>query len=189
MKRNLALAFSFLLLGGCFEQEQASAPTPVTMTADALGFYCQMTLIEHPGPKGQIHLAGQQQPIFFSQVRDAIAYQRMPEQSGEIAAIYVSDMGAATSWEEPGADNWISASEAYFVAGSHARGGMGAPELVPFSERSAAEAFAEQRGGRVLILSEVADEEVLGPAAPVAAGEEEHRYHERLESLSHGKGS
>jgi copper chaperone NosL len=188
MKYAPALALSLLLLSGCFEQERASAPPPITMTADSLGFYCQMTLIEHPGPKGQIHLAGQEHPIFFSQVRDAIAFERMPEQSGSIAAIYVNDMGAAKSWEEPGADNWIPASEAFFVAGSQAVGGMGAPELVPFSERAAAEAFAARKGGRVLTLAEVADHDVLGPATPLAEGGDDQQYHERLNAVSHGHG-
>jgi len=189
MKRRIAFVLSLMLLGGCFEDEQASAPAPLTMTADALGHYCQMMLIEHPGPKGQIHLLGHQHPVFFSQVRDAIAYERMPEQSAEIVAIYVSDMGAAKNWDDPGVDNWIPASEAYFVAGSRAVGGMGAPELVPFSKRSAAEAFAERKGGRVVTLAEVADEDVLGSTAPKGVDGGDHQYHERLESLSKGKGS
>jgi copper chaperone NosL len=188
MKYAPALALSLLLLSGCFEQERASAPPPVTMTADALGFYCQMTLIEHPGPKGQIHLVGQTHPIFFSQVRDAIAFERMPEQSGSIAAIYVNDMGAAASWEEPGVDNWIIAPKAYFVAGSQTVGGMGAPELVPFSERSAAEAFAARKGGRVLTLAEIADEDVIGQATPLAEGADDHQYHDRLKAVSHEHG-
>ena len=189
MKRSFALAVCLVLLSGCLEEEQAAAPPPVTMTADALGHYCQMMLIEHPGPKGQVHLAGQVHPLFFSQVRDAIAYERMPEQNGRITAIYVNDMGAARSWAEPGEDNWILASEAYFVAGSSAVGGMGAPELVPFSERAAAQAFALAKGGRLLSLPEVADEDVLGPETPLAERGEQDRYRERLETITGEKGS
>ena len=189
MKTKFLLVVPIILMSGCFEDDQATLPPAQSMTADALGHYCQMMLIEHPGPKGQIHLTGRQYPIFFSQVRDAIAYERMPEQSSEIAAVYVSDMGAAKSWNEPGEDNWILASEAYFVAGSHAIGGMGAPELVPFSERSAAVAFVERKGGRIVKLDDVMDEDVLGPTSPAVVHEENHQYQERLESLSEEKGS
>ena len=189
MKQKHALfAVCLFLLTGCFKEQQASVPPPMTMTAEALGHYCQMTLIEHPGPKGQIHLAGQENPIFFSQVRDAIAYERMPEQDGRITAIYVNDMGSAKSWEQPGADNWILASDAYFVAGSSVVGGMGAPELVPFSKRSAAQAFADTKGGRLLTLPEVADADVLGLAIPVAEGEDEDHYRERLDKQSEEQG-
>jgi copper chaperone NosL len=110
-----------------------------------------------------VHLDGLPVPLFFSQVRDAIAYQRAPEQSHEILVIYVSDMGKAPSWEEPGAENWTPASTAYFVAGASTPGGMGAPEFVPFSARTAAADFAAKHGGHVLTLNEIADGDVLAP--------------------------
>lgn len=162
MNRILTALFALLALSACGE-EAAVKPLPVAMTPEALGHYCQMNLLEHPGPKAQIHLAGLAAPLFFSQVRDAIAYQRMPEQSHEIVAIYVSDMGAAPSWDAPGADNWISADDAVFVVGAAIAGGMGAPELVPFADRAAAETFVASNGGEVLALSSIPDEAVLAP--------------------------
>jgi len=162
MNRILLAMFAVLALSACNEQA-AVKPPPVAMTAEALGHYCQMNLLEHPGPKAQVHLAGLQAPLFFSQVRDAIAYQRMPEQSHEIVAIYVSDMGAAPSWENPGADNWIAADDAVYVIGATLAGGMGAPELVPFGERAAAEDFVERNGGEILALASVPDDFVLAP--------------------------
>lgn len=186
-----ALALACLLaLAACKEDKAASLPPAVVMTEAALGYYCQMNLTEHPGPKGQIHLAGLPVPIFFSQVRDAIAYQRMPEQSHAITAVYVSDMGAAPSWESPGASNWIPAAEAHFVIGSRARGGMGAAEVVPFADPAKAAAFAAEHGGRVARLDEIADADVLGPApdpaADPAAGPEGADFIERLERLNDG---
>jgi len=133
------------------------------MTDEALGHYCQMALGEHPGPKAQVHLEGLVAPLFFSQVRDAIAYQRMPEQSRPIRAIYVSDMAQAPSWNEPGINNWAPADEVHYVVGSRTAGGMGAPELVPFSDRGAAERFAEENGGSVRRLAEIPDATVLAP--------------------------
>ncbi|PKP82584.1 MAG: copper resistance protein CopZ [Alphaproteobacteria bacterium HGW-Alphaproteobacteria-2] len=164
MTRPLALVAlaALILLVGC-KEDVAQAPEPVTLTAEATGHFCQMNLLEHPGPKAQVHLAGLPDPLFFSQVRDAVAYQRMPEQSHAIAAIYVSDMAAAPSWENPGAANWIAAQDAHFVVGSRTQGGMGAPELIPFSDRAAADAWAAEHGGQVLALGEIPDTEVLAP--------------------------
>ncbi|MDZ4093708.1 MAG: nitrous oxide reductase accessory protein NosL, partial [Paracoccaceae bacterium] len=83
-----AIVLGLLLpLAAC--REDAPLPGPVAMTAEAVGHYCQMGILEHPGPKAQVHLDGLPAPLFFSQVRDAVAYQRMPEQSGRIIAIYV----------------------------------------------------------------------------------------------------
>lgn len=183
MRKTLLIAL--LALAACRE-ETASLPQPVTMTEEAVGFYCQMHLLEHPGPKAQVHLTGQPNPLFFSQVRDAIAYQRMPEQSHAIAAIYVNDMAVAPSWEKTGADNWIEAGSAFYVIGSDAVGGMEAPELVPFARADDASAFAAKRGGRVVRLAEVTDADVL---APVAVGDEEaatadQDFSERLRKLS-----
>jgi copper chaperone NosL len=156
------LLVAALALAACRE-EKAELPLAVAMTEETLGHYCQMTLSEHPGPKAQVHLAGLPDPLFFSQVRDAIAYARMPEQSHAIAAIYVSDMSVAPSWETPGPENWLLSDAAFYVVGAAVPGGMGAPELVPFSARADAEAFAAEHGGAVLPLGDIADEAVLAP--------------------------
>lgn len=183
----LSIALLPLALAAC-KEEVATHPDPVSLTAEAVGHYCQMDLLEHPGPKAQVHLAGLENPLFFSQVRDAIAYQRMPEQSHAITAIYVNDMAAAPSWDQPGADNWIQATDAHFVMGSDATGGMDAPELVPFLKAEDASAFAQARGGQVLRLAEVADADVLS-AVPIATFPDTDRaedddFEARLKQLS-----
>lgn len=162
MNRALIAALAALALAGC-KQEVSGRPLPVALTAQAVGHYCQMNLLEHPGPKAQVHLEGLPDPLFFSQVRDAIAYQRMPEQSHAITAIYVNDMGAAPSWEDPGAENWAAAEDVVYVVGAAVSGGMGAPELVPFTTRPDAEAFATENGGRILALDAITDDLVLAP--------------------------
>ncbi|MCC5988714.1 MAG: nitrous oxide reductase accessory protein NosL [Pararhodobacter sp.] len=185
----LALPLAALtLLPGCRE-ETAALPEPVAMTEEAVGHYCQMHLLEHAGPKAQVHLDGNPYPLFFSQVRDAIAYQRMPEQSHFIAAIYVSDMGAeGATWQDPGAMNWIEAGQAHYVVGAAIEGGMGAPELVPFAERERAESFAAEHGGQVLALAEIGDGEVLAPVefeGDIGADDDdEGDFEERLRALS-----
>lgn len=179
---RLALICAAALALAACKDDRADLPPPVTMSADALGFYCQMNLNEHAGPKAQVHLAGSPAPLFFSQVRDAIAYQRMPEQEAQVVAIYVSDMGRAHDWDKPGIDNWVLARDAHFVVGSDAVGGMGADEIVPFASRDSAAAFAQRRGGRVVALDAIADAEVLAPSDAPADGDDAD-YLSRLKSL------
>ena len=159
----LVSVLAAMMTAGCREEAKAP-PSAVTMSQDALGHFCQMNLAEHPGPKAQVHLDGRPAPLFFSQVRDAIAYQRMPEQSHAIRAIYVSDMGRAVSWEKPGIDNWVAAEKAVYVVGSRIAGGMGAKELVPFGDRARAAAFTAENGGEIKSLAEIPDALVLAPA-------------------------
>lgn len=161
--RILAAALVAIVLAACQENETGVAPAAISMTEDALGHYCQMNLTEHDGPKAQIHLAGFKHPIWFSQVRDAIAYTRLPEETDEVSAVYVSDMGRAPDWTNPGIDNWVDAQRAYFVIESRSRGGMGAPEAVPFGDEEAARAFTTENGGRIVQLADIPDDYVLGP--------------------------
>ncbi|HMQ40196.1 MAG TPA: nitrous oxide reductase accessory protein NosL [Paracoccus sp. (in: a-proteobacteria)] len=184
MKRLIPVA-ALILLSAC--RTESEVPEPVAMTSEAVGYYCQMNVLEHPGPKGQVHLKDMLFPLFFSQARDAIAYQRMPEQEAEITAIYVSDMAKAPSWEEPGTENWVALEDAVFVVGSTRAGGMGASETVPFSDKARAEAFAAEYGGQVMTLAEIPDSAVLEAADKPAttttdAGPED--YAARLRALS-----
>ena len=190
MIRPAFIALSLLALAACREDETAALPQPVTMTGEAVGHFCQMNLLEHPGPKAQVHLDGLPWPLFFSQVRDAVAYQRMPEQSHMIRVIYVSDMGAAAArWDDPGPDNWIAADSALYVVGADVVGGMEAPELVPFSDRAAADAFVARHGGQVLGLADIADTEVLAPVefeGDIGEGDDTD-FEQRLRALSRGQ--
>jgi copper chaperone NosL len=152
-----------LALAGCKEQKAAEAPPPPQeLTQAAIGHYCGMNVLEHVGPKGQIILASRLQPVWFSSARDTLSFTMLPEEAKDIRAIYVSDMGKAPSWEEPGAANWVEARKASFVIGSRMKGGMGAAEAVPFSDRSAAEKFASENGGRVVAFPDVPKDYILG---------------------------
>jgi copper chaperone NosL len=85
----------------------------------------------------------------------------LPEEPKDIQAIYVSDMGKAPSWDKPGAANWIEAHRAVFVIGSRRKGGMGADEAVPFSDRAAAEKFASEHGGRIVSFGDMPRDYIL----------------------------
>ncbi|MGR3761788.1 nitrous oxide reductase accessory protein NosL [Roseobacteraceae bacterium NS-SX3] len=161
MKRLVLIAL--LSLAACKEEQAAAPPPPADLTEAALSYFCQMNIAEHGGPKGQIHLKGHPQPLFFAQVRDLVAYLKSPEREAEITAVYVSDMGAALSWQTPGAGNWIAAEGALFVVGADVAGGMGAPEIVPFAGAKGAEAFIATYGGAAMPLENIPDDAALGP--------------------------
>lgn len=163
--RHLALAFLGLLaLAGCGEKQAAQPPTPHKMTAEVIGHYCGMNVLEHPGPKGQIFVASLIEPVWFSSARDTIAFTVLPDEPKDIQAIYVSDMAKAPSWDKPGADNWVEARKALFVIGSRVKGGMGGDEAVPFSDRTAAEKFVGENGGRIVAFDHVPRDYVLTSA-------------------------
>lgn len=156
--------------------EIAQAPAPQEPGAEAIGYYCGMAVAEHQGPKGHIFIEGRPQPIWFSSVRDTLAFTMLPEEPKNLAAIYVNDMGRSTNWSQPEAGAWILAQDALFVAGSTATGGMGAREVVPFGDRAAAERFRSAHGGKIFRFGAVPEAFVLGngnghgvAAAPAAA--------------------
>lgn len=159
------------VLTACSEQASGPPPPPHRLTADAAGHYCGMGLAEHTGPKGQILLKSQSTPVWFSSARDAFAYTMLDEEAKDVRAIYVSDMGKAPTWDKPGDDNWIDARQALFVIESRRAGGMGAAETIPFSDRSAAERFAAEHGGRVVSFGEVPYEYVLNSEPAEIGGE------------------
>jgi copper chaperone NosL len=165
MRRLLpAILLTALLVGleGCNDEVAETPPPPFEMTADAVGHYCNMNLSEHAGPKGQIILESRAGPVWFTSARDTLAFTMLPEESKDIRAVYVSDMGKALDWSQPGANNWVEARQAFFVIESNAKGGMGAAEAVPFSSRSEAEKFALAHGGKVVTFEQVPRDYILG---------------------------
>lgn len=185
---RLLIVLGLLAVAACKEEiTQNTAAIP--FTAEAIGHFCQMGMLEHDGPKAQAHLAGlPEAPLFFSQVRDVVAYMRMPEQSHEILAVWVNDMGApGATWAAPGPVNWIAAEEAVFVVGGRVVGGMGAPEIVPFSDRPKATVFAAINGGQVMQLAEIPDNAVLAPVI-LDDDADDAEFNSRLRALSRKPG-
>lgn len=157
-----SLFAAVLFLTGCRAEEEAGTPQPFALTESAIGHYCGMNVLEHPGPKGQILLGSIPEPIWFSSVRDAVAFTMLPEEPKNVAAVFVSDMAAAPTWEEPGPENWIDARKAFFVIRSSKLGGMGAEETIPFSSETAARVFVSMHGGEVVDFARIPPEYVLG---------------------------
>lgn len=155
-----ALACAALLNSiGCEKQPGIATPEPHTLTRDASGYYCLMTVVYHKGPKGQIILSDGK-VNWFTSVRDTIAFTLLPEEPKNIAAIYVNDMSQA-NWDNPGEDNWIDARSAWYVIGSQRVGGMGAAEAVPFASQPSAQAFTEKHGGKMVAFKDIPPDYIL----------------------------
>lgn len=185
---RLLSILALLTLSAC-KEELAQDTSPVPLTADAVGHFCQMNVLGHDGPKAQVHLGGlPQTPLFFSQVRDVVAYIRLPEQSHEVLAIWVNDMGAqGATWSDPGITNWIAADTAHFVVGSRVLGGMGTPEIVPFADVTKANSFAAQNGGQVMRLPQIPDAAVLAPVV-IDGDSDDADFEQRLRKLARTSG-
>ena len=173
MLRILCAVLVAVFLAGCDRDAANSVvPPPVALSSEAMGVFCGMNLLEHPGPKGQIITASRIDPFWFTSVRDTVAFTLMADQPRDIRAVYVSDMARAASWENPGETNWIDAGTAFFVIESRKQGGMGAAEAVPFGNREAADAFAAANGGRVVTFTQIPAAYVLG--SDTAGDQTEH---------------
>jgi copper chaperone NosL len=158
---GLCLTLLALSLLACEKNQLAEMPPAQTLTRDANGYYCLMTVVNHSGPKGQIILDDRVHALWFTSVRDTIAFTLSPEEPKNIAAIYVNDMANA-DWDDPGADNWIDARKAWYVIGSGHAGGMGAPEAVPFSTKQQADQFARKHGGNTYTFKSIPPDYITG---------------------------
>jgi len=163
MRRLSVWLLAGLLLAACHDGGATAPPPPREVGGAASGRYCGMPLAEHPGPKAQIFLkSAPDKPVWFVSVSDAVAFTLLPEEPKDVAAIYVNDMARAANWDQPEAGTWVEARQAWFVIGSRRKGGMGAPEAIPFGEEKAAAAFREAQGGQIVRFAGIPADYVLG---------------------------
>ena len=175
-------------LASCAEEGTSLPPPgPLEISADAIGYYCNMIVTEHRGPKGQVFLTSAPEPFWFTSVRDTLAFTLLPEEPRNIAAVYVNDMARA-DWDNPEPGTWVEARSAWYVLDSGRTGGMGAPELVPFGTEASAHGFAREHGGRVVRYEDIPRDAVLGavnagyqPMPPEETGGDERAH------LAHGQ--
>ena len=145
---------SAALLPGCSQGDAAGPLQAVAIdrsTADAVD---GMLLLDYPGPKGQILYADGKPDVFCDTV-GLFSTLLKPEQQRQVRAVFVQDM-AQEDWGHP-TGHWIDAKTAFYVAGSKARGAMGAT-LASFAREDDARAFAAKQGGQVLRFGQVTPE-------------------------------
>ena len=158
--RRRALGFAALaalstagLLSGCGDKaaEQTSL-APVEIDRSTSCELDGMLLADYPGPKAQIHFAGQDKPSFFCDTVELFSTLLAGEQVRAVQAVYVQDMGKA-DWNQP-QGHWIDAKTAFYVLGSKRHGSMG-PTIGSFAQEADAAKFAAEHGGKVLRFGDI----------------------------------
>lgn len=140
-------------LAGCGQQSgSTTALEPIEISSGTSCSLDGMLLADYPGPKAQIHYAGQAEPEFFCDTMEMFHIFLNPEQVGTVRGLYVQDMGRA-NWDEP-RGNWIDAKTAYYVPGSKRHGSMG-PTIASFALEKDAANFAAQYGGKVMRFADI----------------------------------
>lgn len=123
---------------------------PRPIPADARCPVCGMFPARYPRWAGQVIFSDGATHFFDSPVnllvflRDVARYSNYTAE--DVIASYTNDVAS---------DTWTPAETAYFVHGSDALGPMREGNLPSFAERTAAQVFAEARGGKVLAHREV----------------------------------
>jgi len=141
-------AFTTLLLPACGEKAaEAQSAVPVDFDRATSCELDGMLLADYPGPKAQVHYAGQDKPAFFCDTVELFHTLLAAEQVRPIRAAYVQDMGQA-DWSEP-RGHWTDAKTATYVVGSKRHGSMG-PTIASFAQEADATRFAAEYGGKVL---------------------------------------
>lgn len=140
-------------LTACGQQSGTStALEPIEITSGTSCSLDGMLLADYPGPKAQIHYAGQVEPEFFCDTMEMFHIFLNPEQVRTVRGLYVQDMGQA-NWDEP-RGNWIDAKAAFYVPGSKRRGSMG-PTIASFALEKDAARFAAEYGGKVVRFADI----------------------------------
>lgn len=145
-------------LTACGKSETATALTPVEISQGTSCTLDGMLLADYPGPKAQIHYAGQAEPEFFCDTVEMFHVYLKPEQVRAVRGLFVQDMGKA-DWDQP-KDHWIDAKSAYYVHGSKRHGSMG-PTIASFAQETDATKFAAEYGGKVYRFADVTPDMVV----------------------------
>ncbi len=161
--RFLCVISLFYILFGCDNPTTRQIQTPHAVSRDDIGYYCNMIVENHTGPKGQILLSDREKAIWFTSVRDALAFTLLPDEPKNIAAFFVTVMDEG-EWEHPEKqiNSWHDAQMAWYVINSSQRGGMGQMELIPFKQQKSANDFVELNGGEVVAYPDIPEDYVLG---------------------------
>ncbi len=158
-RRTLILAtLAVTVLAGCGQSGSETAVAPLSINQGTSCSLDGMLLADYPGPKAQIHYAGQAEPDFFCDTVEMFHMFLNPEQVRAVRGIFVQDMGRA-NWDEP-RDHWIDAKTAYYVHGSKRLGSMG-PTIASFAQEADATKFAAEYGGKIYRFADITPDMVV----------------------------
>lgn len=151
------------------EEEEQVVREPVAFHQDDSCHVCGMVISEFEGPKGQS--VGNEGVRKFCSTAEMLGWWMQPENRISDASLFVHDMGQS-EWSAPDDAHLIDARTAYYVIDIPLKSAMGAT-LASFSDEAAAQALADEHGGRVLRFEDI-DQDVLQQAAATQHGDGGH---------------
>ncbi|MCK7546571.1 nitrous oxide reductase accessory protein NosL [Marinobacter koreensis] len=180
MRLNIPRFHWFLIILSAFtisacsggEETVAEKPAPVHIESGDECHVCGMIISGFPGPKGESIAGDSQRVRKFCSTRELFAWKLQPENIHQNDTLYVHDM-AQTDWDNPADTALVDARDAFYVAGSDAKGAMG-PTLASFALEAEARKFANSHGGRVLRYGEITLADVSGGMAMGEMGDMDH---------------
>ena len=152
------VALAATALAGCGPSATEVAIAPLAIGPGTSCSLDGMLLADYPGPKAQIHYAGQAEPEFFCDTVEMFHMFLSPEQVRAVRGVFVQDMGRA-DWDQP-RDHWIDAKQAYYVYGSKRHGSMG-PTIASFALEKDATRFAAEQGGKIHRFADITPDLVV----------------------------
>lgn len=152
LPKLMLAALAATALTGCGQSATSTAVAPLEISHGTSCALDGMLLADYPGPKAQIHYAGQAEPDFFCDTMEMFHIHLNPEQVKSVRGLFVQDMGRA-DWDEP-RGHWIDAKNAYYVHGSKRRGSMG-PTIASFAQEADAAKFVAEHGGKVYRFADI----------------------------------
>lgn len=159
LRKRMLATLAAITLTACGQQAETSAALdPIEITSGTACSLDGMLLADYPGPKAQIHYAGQAEPDYFCDTVEMFHLYLTPEQVRAVRGLFVQDMGRA-DWDQP-RGNWIDAKKAYYVLGSKRRGSMG-PTIASFALEKDAAKFSAEYGGKVYRFSDITPDMVV----------------------------
>lgn len=169
-----------LSLAGCTAITGSETPDPVALASGQQCDNCGMVVQKHPGPNGQVFFKdespeGHENPARFDALKQCLFPYLMEREQRDwtATAVYVTDYSVVdydvsgdgqprksyiSSHVQP--ESFAIADDLHFVVESDVQGAMG-KDFVPFSERSDAESFVEEYGGRIVAYDDI-DEALVG---------------------------
>lgn len=162
---SFGAAVGGVALMGCLGDGDEPIPEPASVEGE-LCDVCGMVIGEHFGPNAQIFYRGgdppsdRDGPAWFDSVREGLDYHSMQVDRGhEKLVMYVIDY-ASVGFDviehnenllistHTDADDFVDIRNTVLVEESVIEGAMG-PDIIPFSEKEAAEAFVAKYDGRI----------------------------------------